>query len=126
MRLRLDRLSTAVRGRRTRALILLVASIPLWLFGLVSFGFVAMAAVEPVPFDVGAAGFCALVGGVIPTGGAALLVWARHRYERGTRELQALFTEASRDGRIDRAALEARGWTRDRADAVLLDALAHG
>ncbi|UJR78435.1 serine/threonine-protein kinase [Sandaracinus amylolyticus] len=127
MRLRLDRLSDAVRSRRTRSLILLAGSIPLWLFGLVSFGMIAMWAVEPTPTrDYGAAGFCAMFGGMIPCLGAAALLFARHRYDQGTRALQAIFTEAGSDGRVDRAALEARGWTRERADAVLLDALAHG
>lgn len=126
MRLRLDRLSTAVRGRRARALFLLVASIPLWLFGLVSLGFVGVAAADPRPFDWGAAGFCATIGGLVPCVGAALLLFARHRYEKATRELQALFTEAAADGRVDRAALEGKGWSRERADTVLLDALAHG
>lgn len=126
MRLRLDRLSAAVRSRRTRSMILLVAAIPLWLFGLISFGMVAMAASEPRPTDWGAAGFCAAFGGVVPCIGAALLMFARHRYDKGTRELQALFTEAGADGRVDRPALEAKGWSRERADTVLLDALAHG
>ncbi|AKF09072.1 serine/threonine-protein kinase [Sandaracinus amylolyticus] len=127
MYLRLDRLSDAVRSRRTRSLILLAASIPLWLFGLASFGMIAMWAVEPTPTpDWGAASFCATFGGAIPCLGAIALLFARHRYDRGTRALQALFTEAGSDGRVDRAALEARGWTRERADAVLLDALAHG
>jgi serine/threonine-protein kinase len=127
MRLRLDRLSEAVASRRNRSLGILFAAIVFVLFAAICLALAATAFVDDRgTVDARAALFCFLVSGVLPVTGAIALFIARARYDRATRELHALFTESTDEGRIDRAALEAKGWSRERADSVLLDALALG
>ena len=125
MHLRIDRLSAAVRSRRVRSLILLMIAIAALLAGALSLSMVLMTVIDPRPDDAGAATFCAVCGGGVPMLLAAGVLLSRWRYDRGTRELQALFTEAE-SGRVERAQLVAKGWSVERADRVLLDALAHG
>lgn len=126
MRVLIDRFSSAVRGRRLRSLGLAVIAVSALLLGAMSFSMALTAVIDPRPGDAGAATFCAVCGGGVPWLFALGTFLAKLRYDRGTRELQQLFTEASDEGRIDRAALIEKGWTRERADEVLLDALAHG